>query len=227
MPSMTGCAHVREELGAYVLGALEPDEHDAVARAPRECADVRAPSTTASPALPALLAHADGLEIPPPPPALEERVLDRGGRERGPRRRPHRRPRFACARALVGGRSPACCSAPRRRRSRSSFGGDGDAGARSRRGRYRLVLRGTRRRERRAPSSSRAAAAPRSTCGSRGLPPGGKAVYEVRCEGPRWSASAGTFRADDAGPCRGRTSPPRRASGNTSASGSSAVMRPS
>jgi hypothetical protein len=30
----------------------------------------------------------------------------------------------------------------------------------------------------------------------RGLPPGAEAVYEVRCERPGWSASAGTFRAD-------------------------------
>jgi hypothetical protein len=31
---------------------------------------------------------------------------------------------------------------------------------------------------------------------ARGLPPGGDTVYEVRCERPGWSASAGTFRAD-------------------------------
>ena len=30
----------------------------------------------------------------------------------------------------------------------------------------------------------------------KGLPPGGDAVYEVRCERSGWSASAGTFRAD-------------------------------
>ena len=33
----------------------------------------------------------------------------------------------------------------------------------------------------------------------KGLPPGGKAVYEVRCERPGWSAGAGTFRADAQG----------------------------
>ena len=32
-----------------------------------------------------------------------------------------------------------------------------------------------------------------------GLPPGGKAVYEVKCERPGWSAGAGTFRADAQG----------------------------
>ena len=32
-----------------------------------------------------------------------------------------------------------------------------------------------------------------------GLPPGSDAVYEVRCERPGWSASAGTFRADSEG----------------------------
>ena len=33
----------------------------------------------------------------------------------------------------------------------------------------------------------------------KGLPPGGEAVYEVRCERPGWSAGAGTFRADAQG----------------------------
>ena len=33
----------------------------------------------------------------------------------------------------------------------------------------------------------------------KGLPPGGKTVYEVRCEGSGWSAGAGTFRADAEG----------------------------
>jgi hypothetical protein len=33
----------------------------------------------------------------------------------------------------------------------------------------------------------------------KGLPPGGDAVYEVLCERPGWSASAGTFRADARG----------------------------
>ena len=33
----------------------------------------------------------------------------------------------------------------------------------------------------------------------KGLPPGGEAVYEVRCERPGWSAGAGTFRADSRG----------------------------
>jgi hypothetical protein len=33
----------------------------------------------------------------------------------------------------------------------------------------------------------------------KGLPPGGGTVYEVRCERPGWSASAGTFRTDARG----------------------------
>ena len=33
----------------------------------------------------------------------------------------------------------------------------------------------------------------------KGLPPGDDTVYEVRCERPGWSASAGTFRADARG----------------------------
>ena len=33
----------------------------------------------------------------------------------------------------------------------------------------------------------------------KGLPPGGDTVYEVHCERPGWSASAGTFRTDARG----------------------------
>ena len=76
------CAHVREELGGYVLGALEPDERDAVAAHLAGCPACAAEHARLA-GLPALLRHADGLEIPAAPPAVEERLLDRVARERG------------------------------------------------------------------------------------------------------------------------------------------------
>ena len=57
------CAHVREELGGYVLGALEPAEREAVAAHLARCPECAAEHARLA-ALPALLAHAEGLEIP-------------------------------------------------------------------------------------------------------------------------------------------------------------------
>jgi Anti-sigma-K factor rskA, C-terminal/Putative zinc-finger len=93
---VTACRSQADLIGPYVLGALEPDEMEAMrghlARCPRCAAEVRALS-----ALPALLDHAQADDqIAPLSPGLEEEVLDRFVRERG-RGRPRRRgwPRLA------------------------------------------------------------------------------------------------------------------------------------
>lgn len=85
---MTGCRSQADQIGPYVLGALEPDEMEAVrmhlATCTRCAAEVRALST-----LPALLdrAQADD-EIAALSPGLEDEVLDRFVKERArPRRR--------------------------------------------------------------------------------------------------------------------------------------------
>ena len=190
------CAHVREQLGGYVLGALDPVERDAVAAHVAECRDCAAEHERLA-GLPALLAHADGLEIPAAPAGVEERVLDRIARERGAGRRRRRLPRAAwfpgwargralAAGALAGAVLGAGVTAV-------VLGGDDDD--RSRRAPYALALRGD------AGASARAQLSPGRDGTEvhlwvRGLPPGGDAVYEVRCERPGWSASAGTFRAD-------------------------------
>lgn len=188
------CAHVREELGGYALGALEPTERDAVAAHLALCPDCAAEHARLA-GLPALLAHADGLEIPAAPAAVEERLLDRMAHERGVGRRlrrPHL-PRWSGGRALVAGALAGAAlgagvtavvlrdDEPARPASSYSLVLSGDEGASARaqlepgRGGTELHL------------------------WVEGLPPGGEAVYEVICERPGWRASAGTFRADARG----------------------------
>ncbi|MET0614694.1 MAG: zf-HC2 domain-containing protein [Thermoleophilaceae bacterium] len=93
---MSGCRSHAEQVGAYGLGALEPDEMEEMrahlAGCPRCAAEVRSFSE-----LPAMLdlVGADA-EVAVPSPGLEEEVLDRYVRERAratPRRR--RWPRLA------------------------------------------------------------------------------------------------------------------------------------
>jgi hypothetical protein len=185
---VTGC-HVRQELGAYVLGALEPGEHDAIAAHLRDCPECAAERDRLA-ALPPLIAHADGLEIPAAPPAVEERLLDRVASSRP---RPHRRRRFRMRSALVAGLAGLVIGAAATALALAFFD-DGPPQART----YNLALAGT------GGASARAELQP-GRGGTvvhlwvRGLPPGSKAVYEVRCENAKWSASAGTFRADDQG----------------------------
>jgi anti-sigma factor RsiW len=187
------CAHVREELGAYVLSALEPAEREAVAAHLAACPDCAAEHARLA-GLPALLVHADGLEIPAAPIAVEERLLDRVASERGAvrRRRRARRRRFpAWWRVAAGALAGAVLGAG----VTALLLHDGDP---PRAASYALVLRGD------GGVSARAQLSPERGGTElhlwvRGLPPGSEAVYEVRCERPGWSASAGTFRADARG----------------------------
>ncbi|HYI18469.1 MAG TPA: zf-HC2 domain-containing protein [Solirubrobacteraceae bacterium] len=192
----TACEHVRPDLGAYALGALEPAEAAAVEAHLPGCPDCAAELARLEP-LPGLVARADGLEIPPPPAALEERILDRVATSR-PRdaRRPHRfrRPRrfgVLAATALAG----IAVGIGATVLATSVTGGGGEGGGAPA---YDLVLDGA------DGVSARADFEPNDG-GTEvhlwvdGLPPGGKAVYEVLCERPGWSAGAGTFRADAQG----------------------------
>jgi hypothetical protein len=188
---VTGCEHVRHDLGAYALGALEPAEVAAVEAHVATCAECAAELAALEP-LPGLVARAEGLEIPAPPAALEERILDSVAVSRPRRRRPRRprRLRALGATALAGVAVGAGAAA-------LALGviGDGDGGGTPA---YDLVLDGG------DGVTARADFEP-SDGGTEvhlwvdGLPPGGKAVYEVKCERPGWSAGAGTFRADAQG----------------------------
>jgi Putative zinc-finger len=188
------CAHVREELGGYTLGALEPDEREAVAEHLARCPGCAAEHARLA-GLPDLLAHAEGLEIPDAPPAVEERILDRIAQERGAARRARRRtglPRWARGRTLIaGGLAGAALGAGVMAVVLDDPDPQQPAG-------YSVALRGD------GGASARAELAPGSGGTEvhlwvEGLPPGGDTVYEVICERPGWSASAGTFRVDSRG----------------------------
>ena len=93
---MSGCRTHADEIGPYVLGALEPDEMEAMRRHLAGCSRC-ATEVQSLAGIPALLdsASADA-EIATPAPGLEEEVLDRFVRERAASRRPRRRwPRLA------------------------------------------------------------------------------------------------------------------------------------
>jgi anti-sigma factor RsiW len=192
--------HVLDELGGYVLGGLEPEEREAVARHLAACPQCAAEHARLA-GLPGVLRHAEGLEIPAPPPAVEERLLDRVAQEAGLRRprgragmlgllaRPRRwrlgGARAALAGALAGAALGAGVTAL------AVGGGDESRPA----AQYELRLTGS------SGASARAELQPARSGTElhmwiKGLPPGSEAVYEVRCERAGWSASAGTFRAD-------------------------------
>jgi len=182
---MTACDHVRVELGGYILGALEPEEEAAVREHLATCAQCAAEHASMT-GLPRLLALAAPMaEAGPPAPAVEERVLDAiaGERQRSPRRRllrlrvlvPAAAALAAVAVALVialgGGDEPA----PGFEVALKPVAGEAGSG--------RAVL-------------SSADAGIKMRLWVRGLPRDPGIVYEVHCDAPGWSASAGTFRAD-------------------------------
>jgi hypothetical protein len=199
---MTGCKHIREELGGYILGGLEAGEaasvREHIDRCP-ECAQEHASLTK----LPALLELAQGIDAAAmPPPAVEERLLDRVARSPRegapppPRRRLPRlrgRARRPLAIAAVG---LACAALGAGVAAIAVNHGESDdqAGMPN----YQVVLKGTA-----ASPGASARAALESVPGGTtvllwvsGLPGDPDTVYEVRCDGKDWSASAGTFRVD-------------------------------
>jgi hypothetical protein len=190
--------HVREELGAYVLGALGEHERDAVREHLDHCAECRSRRDEIArlPALLDLAAVSGKHDVAPLAPALEERVLDRFAREVGERRprrlhAPRRRWLFASGGALAIAAVAAALLVV-------ALGG---GGAGQRPAPYQLTLRGTTA----APGAGACAGLQPIPGGTRvkltvwNLPDDPAAVYEVRCEAPGWSASAGTFHVDGRG----------------------------
>ena len=189
---MTACEHMRPELGGYVLGALEPEEEAAVRAHLATCAQCAAEHASMT-GLPRLLALAVPIEDdgpPAPAPAVEERVLDAIAGER-PQRAPRRRRRLrlrvlapvaaalaavavALVLALGGGDEPA----PGFEVALKPVAGETASG--------RAVL-------------ASADAGIKMQLWVRGLPPDPGIVYEVQCDAPGWTASAGTFRVDSSG----------------------------
>jgi predicted anti-sigma-YlaC factor YlaD len=187
---VSGCEHVRHDLGGYVLGALEPAEATAVREHLTSCGQCAAEHARLA-GLPELLALADGLhagDAASPPAALEERLLDIVARDRAApaRRRRARRPWLAGAAALAAVALAALVVA-------LTGGEDAQTG-------YDLRLRPV------GASAASARVRLEAVAGGttvhlwvRDLPGDPGAVYEVRCDAPGWTASAGTFRVDTRG----------------------------
>jgi hypothetical protein len=189
--------HVHEDIGAFVLGALDSDaekrvrEHLATCQ---ECAAAHA-ELAGIPGLLDLAVTTGATEDEPLPPAIEERLLDRFARERveQPSRRRRWRPRIALglSSALAGAAIAVAALV---------FGLHFEKNAGRPPSQYRLAFE----KVGNAPASASARAGLRTTRSGtvvrlwvNGLPSGD--VYEVFCDAPGWSASAGTFRVDARG----------------------------
>jgi hypothetical protein len=184
---MTACDHVRLELGGYVLGGLEPEEEAAVREHLATCAQCAAEHASLT-GLPRLLALAAPMaEAGPPAPALEERVLDAIAGER-PRRAPLAR-RLWRPRVLV----PAAAALAVAVLALVIALGGGE----ERQPGFEVALQPVA-----GETASGRAVLASADAGIkmqlwvRGLPHDPGIVYEVQCDAPGWTASAGTFRAD-------------------------------
>jgi AcrR family transcriptional regulator len=190
--------HVHEDIGAYILGGLDSDserrvrEHLATCA---ECAQAHA-ELAGIPALLDLAVMTGATDDEPLPPAIEERLLDRFARERDDRpARPRWRPRlaFGLSGALVGAAIAVAALI-----FGLNFRHDGGRPA----SQYQLAF------ERVGPAPANASARAGLRTSDTGtivrlwvynLPGGPADVYEVFCDAPGWSASAGTFRVDAKG----------------------------
>jgi hypothetical protein len=189
----TGCDDLRTSLGAYVLGALDVDEAAAVRHHLQECPQcaTERDQLAALPGLLALAGGADAAVTEPLSPAFEERLLDAYAREHAsvvPRRRRMRRwlrPRWIATGAAVAVAAAAAVIGI------VVIGGDEPHGP------YDVAFRNV------DQTSASAHANLMSGDGGttvhlwvKGLPRDENAVYEVLCDAPMWTASAGTFRTD-------------------------------
>lgn len=191
------CEHLQSAVGAYALGALDPDEAAAVRRHLETCPECAAVYDELAP-LPGLLSLAGGADEAvekPLSPAFEERLLDAFARDHASSpRRPRLKWRLPRRRWLAVGAVGVAAVA-------AAFvgvqvAGDGGSGTG-----YDLTFRNVG-----APQGTVAKAAVESTdegtrvrLSIRGLPPDANAVYEVLCDAETWTATAGTFRTDAEG----------------------------
>ena len=189
---MTGCDHVRPDIGAYVLGGLEPAEEAAVREHLTTCSACAAEHASLA-GLPRLLALAAPMAAAgPPAPALEERVLDAVAGER-PRRVPRRRSVLR-SRVLVPAAATLAAVAVAVVLVIAAGGDDGAPAG------FEVALQpvaGETGQGRAVLASGDAGV--KMQLWVRGLPADPGIVYEVQCDAPGWSASSGTFRADSHG----------------------------
>jgi anti-sigma factor RsiW len=191
-------AHVQESLGAYVLGSLEPEEAAAV-RAHLDRCTACAAEHAGLAKLPALLELASAVDAtarPPLAPTVEERVLDDFARAHPTPPRPPRRRRRLALRLGTGFVAAAAAAA-----AALVLFLNGGQRAHETHAYAAVALHGTGAAPR-ASADAGLESVPGGTVVNlwvRNLPADTAAVYEVRCEAPGWSASAGTFRVDSHG----------------------------
>jgi len=200
---VTGCDDMRHSIGAYVLGALDIEEAAQVHRHLQDCPECAAERDALAP-LPDLLGVASGAEkatAEPLSPAFEERLLDAYARDRAdaPRRRglgPFARlKRRASRRWVLAGGGVAAAAVAAIVAAVVLVGGNEPPP------RYDLALQSTEA----APEARARARLDSVPSGTelhlwvRGMTGDPKAVYEVLCDAPGWTASAGTFRVNAEG----------------------------
>jgi Putative zinc-finger len=193
---MSSCEQLRSAVGAYALGALDPDEAAAVRRHLEVCPECAAELDALAP-LPGLLSLAGGAEEAvekPLSPAFEERLLDAFARDRASspaRRLRWRLPRrrwlaagavgLAAVVAAVVGVSLTAEEEPSPSYEITFQNVSGPANAQA------------------GANLESSAEGTRVHLSVRGLPPDPNAVYEVLCDAEEWTATAGTFRTDAEG----------------------------
>lgn len=200
---MTGltCDELRPLLGGYVLEALEPDEAEAVRAHLPGCPGCAAELASLA-ELPHLLDLAAGVAHPAEPlaPSSEEALLDRFARESHdapPPKRRRRLPRLEWTRPRVALASGLLAAALAIGVMALVTRDDQPSATRQ----YMLALQ---------PSVAhpgvrghialfRVSGGTGVRLWANGLQPGSKRVYEMLCGNAHWTASAGTFRADDQG----------------------------
>jgi hypothetical protein len=195
---MNGCEHLRPALGAYVLGALEPEEAAEVRRHLEECPECAAERDSLAP-LPQLLSVAGGAEAAtaePLSPAFEERLLDAYARDRAAA--PHRRRHLPKLRGHMRLKWMAAGAATAAVAAAAAFAVVQVTGSEESAPSYNVAFQTTD-----AAPGARARAQLESVSGGtelhlyvRGMEGDPRAVYEVLCEAPEWTASAGTFRVN-------------------------------
>ena len=188
---------MRIDLGAYVLGALDPDEAAAMRRHLLECPECAAERDALAP-MPGLLTLAGGADAAVNEPlsaAFEERLLDAYAREHSamPRRRMSRLRRWLRPRWVAVGATAAAAAVAVAVGIVVLAGGEPERT-------YGVQFRSVG-----APGASAQANLESSDSGTtvhlwvKGLPKDDHAVYEVMCDAPMWTASAGTFRTSPDG----------------------------
>ncbi len=189
--------HVHKDLGAYVLGSLDPEGMAAVRGHLAECPTCASEYQEIAGLrdLLDLAVVADAAEDDPLPPAIEERVLDRFARER-PAPAPRRRWRPRIVLGLASGLAGAATAVAVLLLALGFHGGPSLRPAK-----YGLALHGTQT----APGARAKVALVPTESGTivrlwvYNLPTHDGDVYEVLCAGKRLTASAGTFRVDRRG----------------------------